>query len=60
MTKDFWIGIGCLIVGIYILWDTIKNWIPKNDTLVVNIKELFAAAGFIIGGILFLIGYFHW
>ncbi len=59
MSRESLIGLGCIILGVFSLWWTIKTWI-KNDYLTANIKGLIAGIGFIILGILLLIGYAKW
>jgi hypothetical protein len=52
-------GIGLILLGLLILYFTFK--FPQKDKyspLTENVKGLIAAFGFIIIGILFLIGYF--
>lgn len=55
MTNDKWIGIGFLAFGIAFLWWSIKNPV-KSDITTANLKGIIAGVGFIILGVLLILG----
>ena len=59
MTKEQWVGIGCLVFGIAFLWWTIKYPTKKPDMLTANFKGYIVGISSIVGGIMFLIGKLH-
>jgi hypothetical protein len=61
MEKETLIGLGCLALGAFFLWWTIK--FPnkdKHDPLTGNAKGIIGGIIFIIAGVLLLTGYAKW
>ena len=60
MDNDKWIGIACLISGLFFLRWTFKNWVKGSDIFVSNAKGILGSISLIMIGIAFLLGKLHW
>jgi hypothetical protein len=61
MLKEQLIGLACIAIGGFVLWWTIKY--PnkeKHDPITGNLKGYIGSIGFIVVGVLLLIGYLKW
>jgi hypothetical protein len=56
---NIWLGIICLIVGVFLIYDLFKYPVEDNYNA-SNTKGFIAAIGIIILGILLLLGKAHW
>jgi hypothetical protein len=56
---NIWLGIICLIVGVFLIYDLFKYLVEDNYNA-SNTKVFIATIGIIILGILLLLGKAHW
>ncbi len=59
MSNETYIGIACIVFGLFFTWWTIRYWKKGDDLLTGNARGLVAGIGSIIVGIMFVLGKIH-